>query len=716
MNAIPDFTGTLTFSVAGPGVSIDPATGAISIAAGKLQDGIEVAVSAAGPDGAATGRYRLTFQAIVAPPRLMAAPVLAGPAVIGTTAEVEPGSWEAANSLALQWCRDGADIPGATAASYAPVAADDRTRLACRVTASNTAGSTTAETAAVEVIHAAPSATGTLADRELELDSGSAVVEAAPAFAGAGLSYAVDGAGASIDPATGRVAIPTDALVTGASVTVTASNSGGSASAGFKVSVRGVAPAVVSQPKLSGTGKVGAAVSVDPGSWSGKPAPALALQWRRGGTAIAGATAASYVPVAADDRTELSCRVTASNVAGSLAATTAALAVTRVAPIVTGTLADLELELDSGPRVVEAAAAFAGAGLGYAVTGAGATIDLATGRVSIPTDVLRAGASVTVTASNSGGSASAGFKVTVKAATGVTPPAAVGRIADASFPLDNATHSVSTQSAFSGSDLVYALETAPAGATIHAGSGLVEFAATAPLSAAPVTVRASNAAGSATQSFTVTIRALATVFDAAAALGDMSFVHEDAAPSWTLRGGAQARLVPAATGRVHGNWSRGGGDGLYRALVRWNSTNTGARDASPFLFGARIARTGADFTGLYVEASRITNTDRQLRLLQYTGAGTATTLLASTASPWVWFTWYWFEMEVGGGSVKARLYAQDVEAPAWQLKATTTHTAPGFFGPSAFPIGGVGPSLDVRQLEYVPGTVAATPPAASDGA
>ena len=73
-------------------------------------------------------------------------------------------------------------------------------------------------------------------------------------------------------------------------------------------------------------------------------------------------------------------------------------------------------------------------------------------------------------------------------------------------------------------------------------------------------------------------------------------------------------------------------------------------------------------------------------------------------------------MEVAGGSVKARLYAQDAEAPAWQLEATTTHTAPGFFGPSAFPIGGVGPSLDVRQLEYVPGTVAATPPAASDGA
>jgi hypothetical protein len=321
---------------------------------------------------------------------------------------------------------------------------------------------------------------------------------------------------------------------------------------------------------------------------------------------------------------------------------------------------------------------------------------------------------VTVTAGNSGGSATASFKVTVEAATTLAPPAAVGRIADVTFPLDDAVHSVSTQSSFSGSELVYALETAPAGATIHAGSGLVEFAATAPLVAAPVTVRASNAAGAATQSFTVTIRALATVFDATAKLDEVSFVHEGAAPSWTLKGGILARLEPAATGRVHGNWSLGGGDGLYRALARWNSTNTGVNGSSPFLFGARIARSGTNFGGLYVEATKVSGTERQLRLLQYTGAGSATTLLASTSSDWVWYTWYWFEMEVAGTSVKARLYAEDAQAPAWQLQATTTHTAAGFFGPSAFPIGGVGPLLDIKRLDFVPGT-GATPPAASDG-
>ena len=54
-------------------------------------------------------------------------------------------------------------------------------------------------------------------------------------------------------------------------------------------------------------------------------------------------------------------------------------------------------------------------------------------------------------------------------------------------------------------------------------------------------------------------------------------------------------------------------------------------------------------------------------------AGAATALRGSVASAWVWYTWYWFEMELAGTSVKARIYPDDAtEAPAWQLAATTT--------------------------------------------
>jgi hypothetical protein len=717
------FTGTLGFSVAGPGVSIDPLTGAVSIAADRLEEGVEVAVvatPAAGDAGAVRRRFRLMFHA-VAPilPRLVAQPALAGPAVVGAAVAALPGTWEGAEALALQWRLDGADIAGATGPDYRPALADEGRALSCRVTATNADGAAGAETAAVPVVHAAPRVVAPLADLVLELDSGPARVAAAAAFAGAGLGYAVAGAGATIDALTGEVTLPTAALLAETLVTVIATNSGGSAEARFRVRVAGVAPALVAAPRLTGRAEVGALVGVEPGAWAGKPAPDLALSWLRDGAPIAGATGASYRPVAADDGRALSCRVSASNVAGSAAATTAALGVTRAAPVARGTLADVSLVEGAAPGRVAAAAAFAGEALVYSVSGAGAAIDALTGEVTLPTAVPRAAEPVTVTATNSGGSAATAFRVTVTAAAAVTPPVAVGRVADVRLPLDGGTHSVSTQAHFAGEDLVFALDAAPAGVTVMPGSGLVEIVASTGILGAIVTVRASNAGGSATQSFALTVAGGAaaepaeTVFDASAKLAEVGFVHEGAAPGWTLRGGVQARLSVAPEGRVHADWKRAGGDGLYRALVRWNAGNTGARGSSPFVFGARIAKEGADFRGLYAEATRISGVERQLRLLEYTGTGSATRLLAAATSDWVWYSWYWFEMELVGAAVKARLYAKDAPAPAWQLEAATSRTAGGLFGPSGFPIEGVGPFVDVQRLEFVPATAAPTAPAAA---
>jgi hypothetical protein len=64
---------------------------------------------------------------------------------------------------------------------------------------------------------------------------------------------------------------------------------------------------------------------------------------------------------------------------------------------------------------VNAAGVFAGAALVFGVTGAGATVVAQTGAVSIPTDRVLDGATVTVTATNSGGTAEASFRVDVTA-------------------------------------------------------------------------------------------------------------------------------------------------------------------------------------------------------------------------------------------------------------------------------------------------------------
>ena len=76
-------------------------------------------------------------------------------------------------------------------------------------------------------------------------------------------------------------------------------------------------PVMMRPPVLSGTGRIGSPVTVDPGAWSAKPAPRLTLRWQRNGVNIPGATGTAYVPTAADDRTTLRCLVTATSSAGA---------------------------------------------------------------------------------------------------------------------------------------------------------------------------------------------------------------------------------------------------------------------------------------------------------------------------------------------------------------------------------------------------------------
>ena len=253
-----------------------------------------------------------------------------------------------------------------------------------------------------------------LADVGLFAGDAAAVVEAAAAFAGHALVFAVEGGGATVD-ATGRVTVPAtaarqrdgdgdgDELGRQRAVSFVAT-----------VSVRIVPPILVLAPVLAGTGRIGEPVTVSAGSWSGVPAPTTRVAWLRDGTAIAGAAGTSYTPVAADDGKGLSARVTATNAGGSAETVTAALAVTYAPPVAKGGLEEEIFDLGSGVQTVAAGADFTGEALRFAVSGAGATIDATTGLVSIPTDSA-VQATVTVTATNSGGSATSSFGVTVEA-------------------------------------------------------------------------------------------------------------------------------------------------------------------------------------------------------------------------------------------------------------------------------------------------------------
>jgi hypothetical protein len=534
LNVASYFKGSaLTFSVTGEGVSIDPETGELSISTETLREGVTVVVTAKNAEGAAEQSFTLTVAAEpsaeeAVAPTLVAPPQLEGSGRIGETVVVTPGDWAGvpAPELGLQWLCDDKEIAGATEAEYVPGPEDDGHALTCRVTATNTAGTLTATPEPIQVVREAPVVVDLLPDVEAVQGAAPVTVEAAAAFDGGGLVFAVAGAGASIDAATGVISIPTDAVLEGETVAVTATNSGGSAETSFLVTVAAfppklsdgdwsvaevrdaapegrrvisvasdvvvpegfelrwysgrepggvadadhtramapgetyvtsgaltigitchnvlywrrieddawelaadeiafvlvglddpvpVAPAVVTAPTLAGSGEIGSEVSVDTGSWNG--APTFTLQWLRDGTEIAGATAATYVPGPEDDLTALSCRVSASNEAGTAEAETATLAVVYPAPTVVGELLDEVFDQGTGPETVAAAPAFAGEALVFAVSGAGASIDAATGVISIPTDVALS-EEVVVTATNSGGSAETSFLVTVEEIVG----------------------------------------------------------------------------------------------------------------------------------------------------------------------------------------------------------------------------------------------------------------------------------------------------------
>jgi len=77
------------------------------------------------------------------PPANTAAPVTTGTPEVDQTLSCSTGSWSGnpAPSLAYEWLRDDAPIPGAVSPAYVLQAGDARHELGCRVTATNPAGS-----------------------------------------------------------------------------------------------------------------------------------------------------------------------------------------------------------------------------------------------------------------------------------------------------------------------------------------------------------------------------------------------------------------------------------------------------------------------------------------------------------------------------------------------------------------------------------------------
>lgn len=87
----------------------------------------------------------------------------------------------------------------------------------------------------------------------------------------------------------------------------------------------GTPPTNTTAPVISGINAVGQTLTTTNGTWSGSLPLTYTYQWKRDGSNIGGATSVTYVLVAADADTNVTCEVTATNSLGAAAATSNSL-------------------------------------------------------------------------------------------------------------------------------------------------------------------------------------------------------------------------------------------------------------------------------------------------------------------------------------------------------------------------------------------------------
>jgi hypothetical protein len=230
--------------------------------------------------------------------------------------------------LSFQWQKNGGNLPGATGASYTTPptsAADSGSTFRCVVT--NSAGSATSTSATLTVTSVAvPPAITTQPSSQGVLVGQTATFTVAATGTGP-LSYQWQKNGSNISGATG-VSYTTPATTTadsGSTFRCVVTNSAGTAtSSSATLTVTVAAPAIVTPPASQAVtlGQTATFSVVASGT-----AP-LSYQWQKNGTAIAGATGASYTtPATTAADSGAAYRVVVSNSAGTATSAAASLTV-----------------------------------------------------------------------------------------------------------------------------------------------------------------------------------------------------------------------------------------------------------------------------------------------------------------------------------------------------------------------------------------------------
>ncbi|GAA1987294.1 hypothetical protein [Microbacterium pumilum] len=292
---------TATYRWQRNGVAISGATAATyTVAIEDVSTSITVVVEFAAPgfttQTATSGALAVTAQPVTDAPT----PTLSGTVRVDSVVTAQPGAWPADTTFTYRWrfidSKGVVTYSKSTAQSYTPTASTLGKKLSVEVTGTTpghlpTIRRNASATIAPGVFQTAPAPVVSGAKQV-----GSTLTAAAGTWAPAAtLTYQWKRSGAAISGATkSTYQLTTSDAGKTMTVTVTAKRTSYTTATRTSVPTTTVLKpfAGVTTPKIVGAARGGVTLSVSMPTWS--PTPTLSYQWKRGGVAIAGATASTF--------------------------------------------------------------------------------------------------------------------------------------------------------------------------------------------------------------------------------------------------------------------------------------------------------------------------------------------------------------------------------------------------------------------------------------
>ena len=526
------------------GLSLDSSTGAISGTPSAVTSSATYTVTATNTGGSTTADITIEVNDIV-PSSLTYSPnsftLTKGTAMTTVTPTASGGTitgWSVSPSLPA-----GLALDSSTGAiSGTPTAITSSATYT--VTASNTGGSTTADVT-IEVNDVAPSSL-TYSQNSVTLTKGTAMTTITPTASGGPITgWSVSPslpAGLSLDSSTGAISGTPSAVVSSATYTVTASNTGGSTTADITIEVNDVAPSSLTYSPDSFTLTKGTAMTtVTPTAnggtittWSVSPSlPAgLSLDSSTGaisGTPTAVTTSATYT-------------VTASNTGGSTT-DDVTIVVNDIAPTIGYSQTSLTLTKDTAMSDLSPTST-GGTVVSWSVSPslpAGLSISSTTGIISGTPTAVTSSASYTVTATNTGGTDTVALTIVVN---DIAPSSLT--YSPNSFTLTKGSAMTTVTPTVSGGAITSwsVSPSLPAGLSLDSSTGAISGTPTTITSSASYTVTATNTGGSTTASVTIEVNDVAP---SAVAYSQNSFT--------LTKGTTMTTTTPTSSGGTVTSWS-----------------------------------------------------------------------------------------------------------------------------------------------------------------